>query len=138
MSEPGSRDLPPTSRRTGQVANSEKPASVATVLKRGLRAKCPQCGRGKIFYGWNKVVDACPLCGCELERRGGESWFFTYMSTAFLTGIIILFMLLFRMPSLFLQITVVIAAWFLMIVLTLPVRKSIGIAIDYLVDLRSI
>jgi len=108
-----------------------------TVLKRGLRARCPQCGESKIFSGWNKLVDECPVCGCGLERRGGGSWFFTYMSTAFLTGIIVVFMLLFRMPSLILQIAVVVAAWFLLILLTLPIRKSIAIAIDYLVDIRS-
>jgi len=111
--------------------------TTAEVLKRALRSRCPQCGRGKVFYGWNKLVDACSFCGCELERRGGGSWFFTYMSTAFLTGIIIVFMLFFRMPSLIIQIVVIVAAWFLIIVLTLPLRKSIGIAIDYLVDLRS-
>ena len=58
------------------------------------------------------------------------------MSTAFLTGIIIVFMLLYRMPSLVMQIGVIVGGWFFIIVLTLPLRKSVGIAIDYLIGLR--
>ena len=119
------------------MPSGSRDLQVATVLKRALRSRCPQCGEGKIYEGWNKVVDECSVCGCSLERRGGGSWFFTYMSTAFLTGIIVVFMLLVRLPSLTLQIAVIMVAWFLIIVLTLPVRKSIGIAIDYLIDIRS-
>ncbi len=110
---------------------------VSAVLKRAIRSRCPQCGIGKLFYGWNKVVDRCPACGCELDRRGGGSWFFTYLTTAFLTGLIVLFMLFYRMPTLLLQQIVVAVAWLVLILLTLPLRKSIGIAIDFLIDIRS-
>lgn len=103
----------------------------SNVLTRGLLKRCPQCGKGKIFTGWNTVCERCAYCGCDLERRGGDSWFFTYMSTAFLTGILILFMWQCQLSSLFIEQVIIVAGWFVMIVLTLPNRKSLAIAMDY-------
>ncbi len=32
-------------------------------LVRGLRGRCPNCGRGRIFRAYLKVADRCPVCG---------------------------------------------------------------------------
>ena len=79
----------------------------------------------------------CPHCGCAIERRGGDTWFFTYMSTAFLTGLIVLWMFLFPMSNYLLGQIIIIGGWFTGIVLTLPHRKGIAIAIDYLIEQSS-
>ena len=54
------------------------------------------------------------------------------MTTAFLTGVIILWMLLFPMANVLLGWTIVIDAWFTLILL--PFRKSLAIAIDYFIE----
>jgi len=105
-----------------------------TVLKRGLTKHCPHCGKGELFENWNTFQRACPYCGCEFERRGGDTWFFTYMSTAFLAGVFLLWMFLFPMTNYILGNIILVVGWFLLIVLTIPYRKGLAIAIDYLID----
>ena len=41
---------------------------VTTMMKRGLRGRCPVCGKGRIFNGFLRVVDQCSECGTELGR----------------------------------------------------------------------
>jgi len=111
-------------------------AGTLLILRRGLERQCPQCGMEKLFGRWNVLRKSCSHCGCEIERRGGDTWFFTYMSTAFLTGIFLLWMFLFPMTNHLLGQVILVVGWFVIIVLTLPVRKGLAIAIDYLIDCR--
>ena len=41
------------------------------LLRRGLRQRCPVCGRGKIFAGIFKTYERCPVCGFVFEREPG-------------------------------------------------------------------
>lgn len=41
------------------------------LFSRGLRQRCPVCGRGKIFKGFFKTYEHCPVCGFEFEREPG-------------------------------------------------------------------
>jgi uncharacterized protein (DUF983 family) len=41
------------------------------LLQRGLRQRCPVCGRGKIFKGWIKTYERCPVCNFAYEREPG-------------------------------------------------------------------
>lgn len=41
------------------------------LLKRGLRQRCPVCGRGKIFSGWIKTYERCLVCNFAFEREPG-------------------------------------------------------------------
>lgn len=56
---------------------AEPPLTVSTVIVRGLRERCPRCGRGKLFRAYLKPVDACGKCH---ERLGhihaddGPAW----------------------------------------------------------------
>lgn len=36
--------------------------SFTTILLRGLRGRCPNCGKGKLFYKFLKVADHCLEC----------------------------------------------------------------------------
>jgi uncharacterized protein (DUF983 family) len=44
------------------------------MLRRALLLRCPNCGRGGLFYGFFKMRDRCAHCGILLER--GESDYF--------------------------------------------------------------
>lgn len=50
------------------MSQSFKQRSVWEGLKRGLLGRCPQCGEGKLFRAYLKVVPACPSCGHALEQ----------------------------------------------------------------------
>ena len=41
------------------------------LLRRGLRQRCPVCGRGKVFSGWFKTYERCPVCNFAFEREPG-------------------------------------------------------------------
>jgi uncharacterized protein (DUF983 family) len=41
------------------------------LLKRGLRQRCPVCGRGKIFSSWIKTYERCSVCNFAFEREPG-------------------------------------------------------------------
>ncbi len=43
-----------------------------TAIKRGLRGRCPSCGRGRILHGYSKVVEACPACGEEMHHHRAD------------------------------------------------------------------
>ena len=107
---------------------------IQTVILRGARKQCPDCGKGKIFNGWNILIARCPFCGCEIRRREGECWAFMYFSTAFLTGIIIVGMFMVHPPSILIGQIFVGCVAIGLILFTIPIRKGIAISIDYLIE----
>ena len=51
------------------------PALIAVL--RGLRGRCPECGRGKLFAGYLKQAPACTACGAatgEIAAEDGPPW----------------------------------------------------------------
>ena len=36
------------------------------LISLGFRSRCPRCGVGRIFSGYLKIADACPVCGLGL------------------------------------------------------------------------
>ena len=103
-------------------------------LARGLRLLCPRCGEGPLFAGWNRLHEHCPVCGLELERRVGDTWFFMYMSTAGLTGSLVVAMFLIRPRVIWIGQLVVCLAAIAIIGFSLPYRKGIAVALDYFVE----
>ncbi|HEY0755021.1 MAG TPA: DUF983 domain-containing protein [Ktedonobacteraceae bacterium] len=41
------------------------------LLARGLRQRCPVCGKGKIFKGFIQTNEYCPVCHFAFERESG-------------------------------------------------------------------
>lgn len=41
-------------------------------LWRGVRKRCPSCGKGALFQGYLKVRDACGTCGEELHHHRAD------------------------------------------------------------------
>jgi uncharacterized protein (DUF983 family) len=39
---------------------------------RGLRGRCPNCGRGRIFRAYLKVANHCPICGEMLHHHRAD------------------------------------------------------------------
>ena len=103
-------------------------------LRRGLCLRCPRCGKGRLFHGWNKLNERCPACGLVYEREAGDTWFFMYMTTAGLTGALVVAMFLLRPRVVWLgQLAIMIAA-LVVIVSSLPFRKGVAVALNYLVQ----
>jgi uncharacterized protein (DUF983 family) len=106
------------------------------VLLRGLRQRCPRCGIGKLFERWQTLRNHCPECGLSFEPGQGDTWAFMYLSTAFITGLILIGMLLLVPTQLWLGRIVVGGAAIIVIFGTLSLRKGLSIAVDYLITDR--
>ena len=37
-------------------------------IRAGLLCRCPNCGKGRLFAGFLKVVDRCAVCGFDYSR----------------------------------------------------------------------
>jgi uncharacterized protein (DUF983 family) len=66
-------------------AGQIRPAPIAPVQRtlpdgpgmaiwRGLRGKCPACGKGHLFRAYLKVTDACPACGEEMHHHRADDF----------------------------------------------------------------
>jgi len=110
--------------------------SPLAVILRGLRRRCPRCGEGPLFHGWNRLRESCPVCGLRYEERSGDTWFFMYMTTAGLTGVLVVLMFLVRPRTIWVGQIVILAAAIVVIGLSIPLRKGVAVALDYLIELR--
>ena len=102
------------------------------VIWRGLCRRCPRCGDGRLFKAWYTLEERCDACDLEYESRDGDTWAFMYVTTAGLTGFIIVGMLLLRPPSVFVGRLVVAMTAIVLIFMTLPYRKGVAIAIHFI------
>lgn len=49
----------------------QRDVKFSTLLSRGLRRRCPNCGGGRIFETWFKLKERCPTCSYPFEREEG-------------------------------------------------------------------
>jgi uncharacterized protein (DUF983 family) len=112
-------------------------AGLGTLIVRGARRRCPRCGKDPIFETWATLRERCRDCGLEIRSREEDTWFLMYMSTAAITGLFVIAMLLIRPRSLLLGRIGIGVTALLVFLVTNPIRKGIAIALDYYVDTRS-
>jgi uncharacterized protein (DUF983 family) len=108
------------------------------IFWRGARGRCPRCGRGRIFAGWNNVRTHCHACGLRLRVREPDTWMFMYVSAAFITGLFVIG-LLWKFPvptNKWLWRGIMGCAALALFFGTSPLRKGLALGLDYLMDVR--
>ena len=110
--------------------------SIGVCAVRGLRRRCPRCGVGSLFNGWYTVRPECSVCRLDFEACQSNTWAFMYLSTAFLTGLFFVVMLLIRPASVLAGRAVVFVAGLAIIVGSLPFRKGLAMALEFVIDNR--
>jgi len=102
------------------------------LLWRALRLRCPRCGEGRIFRRWWTYTEykTCPSCGLPYDPRG-ESLGFMYLSTAFITGLFFIVLVTVPPKNLGPYRAGLVSAALAAYVSTLPLRKSLAIALNY-------
>ena len=113
-------------------------AGAATVLLRGLRKRCPRCGRRRIFGSWFHLIERCPNCALRFEREQGG--FLGAMTINFLVSIVawvamFVVVLFFTVPDVPVA-PVMIASVVVLVVVPLwfyPRSKTIWASIEFLV-----
>lgn len=53
---------------------AQTPRRVWPAISRGLRCRCPACGKGSIFDGYLTVVEACTECGEPLHHHRADDF----------------------------------------------------------------
>jgi uncharacterized protein (DUF983 family) len=60
----------------------------ARLLARGLRLRCPQCGRGAVVRHWFTLNRRCAACGLSFERDEREDyWLGAYLLNFIVTEV---------------------------------------------------
>lgn len=54
--------------------SGEGTITAGQAILRGLRGRCPNCGRGHMFGRFLKVADRCPVCGEELFHHRADDF----------------------------------------------------------------
>jgi len=68
-------------------ANSDRKRPVFPAIKKGLRCKCPSCGKGSAFNGYLEIKQKCDVCEEVLEGHQADD--FPPYLTIFIVGHII-------------------------------------------------
>lgn len=105
--------------------------SIAAVLHRGVRRRCPRCGRGEVFRKWFTLHDRCGVCGYVLQEKPGDTWGFWIVGDRIFV-FIPLVLLYFGVAPLDWRLRLfffgIVAAGF---IATMPHRLAICIGLDY-------
>jgi uncharacterized protein (DUF983 family) len=107
-------------------------ARALPVLLRGLRKRCPRCGRGRLFSGWFTSHDQCSECSLVYEVSPGSIWgFWVIGDRIFVVAALLPFYLTLPVPDpgqrALLSLLVLIP-----LVLTVPNRLGLARALDFL------
>lgn len=54
------------------MSEALEPRRFGTALKHGLLGRCPNCGEGRLFGCFLKVVDRCSVCGEVLHHHRAD------------------------------------------------------------------
>jgi uncharacterized protein (DUF983 family) len=115
----------------------EPSPSLWTLIARGARRRCPQCGQGPLFKRLNIMHDRCAVCGLRYLENQGDLFGYLFVLDRALFVVPLLAMVFFRVyvPSSS-WFYVVFAVLMVALIVTLPQRTGISIALDYLLRRR--
>jgi uncharacterized protein (DUF983 family) len=113
----------------GRAMNREQ---IVTAIGRGLRKRCPHCGRGRLFSRHWTHVDRCSYCGLVYERNPGDTWAFTVIGDRLPIAAIIAIIYFGAGANHRMAGFTIIAVLGVLVVWTAPNRWGVGIALHYL------
>jgi uncharacterized protein (DUF983 family) len=105
-----------------------------TLLWRGLRKKCPQCGAGPLYKSWIKLHERCPVCGLQYLPNQGDLWgplLFLDRVLFIIPMIVCVYFGIWNPNWIFL--TIFGGGMISLLIFTLPNRNGMSLAVDYLI-----
>jgi len=108
--------------------------TLRTVLWRGVRRRCPQCGEGRVFKGWIRLHDHCEVCGLQYLSNQGDLWAYLVAVDRALFIFPLIIMIYFRIYNpnsvwYYLFCAGLLVGFFY----TLPHRNGMSLGVDYLI-----
>ncbi len=112
--------------------------SVGEALARGLRRRCPNCGKGHAFRGYLQVVDACAVCAEPLKdypADDGPAYVTILLIGHIVIGPVFLFHWLYIYPPV-VVLSVMIGAIVVLALAMLPIAKGAFLNLVWVMGLR--
>ncbi|WP_193141596.1 MULTISPECIES: DUF983 domain-containing protein [unclassified Meridianimarinicoccus] len=102
-------------------------------IRRGLMCRCPNCGKGKLFQGYLKVVDRCAECGEDLSHQRADDGpaYLTILVVGHLMGVLIHVMFVQLRPSPMMMATVLSVACVALSLFLLPRMKGLVVGVQW-------
>jgi uncharacterized protein (DUF983 family) len=74
--------------RVWRFPTPRRDRSLRTAIARGFMGRCPNCGRGRLFRSYLKVVNTCEICGEDLspQRADDAPAYLTLLIVAHVVG----------------------------------------------------
>lgn len=111
---------------------NDAPLKLRTVLSRGVRRRCPQCGEGAIYRTFLHMHDHCPVCGLKFMQDQGDMWVYIIIVDRALFILPLIAMLYFKLYNPY-------TVWFVLFIVflvgglfyTVPHRNAICLGLDH-------
>ena len=109
-------------------------------MLRGLRGRCPHCGKGAMFYRYLKVEPVCQTCGHDLDRYPADDGP-AYFTVLIVGHVVIVPFLILAAPLIWkapLQIVIPVAlvAVGAITLIALPIIKGAVVGLLYALDIN--
>jgi uncharacterized protein (DUF983 family) len=106
---------------------------VKTAILRGLRCRCPNCGKGRMLDGYLKVRDTCPECGETFSHHRADDGpaYLTILVVGHILAPAILWVFIAYRPSPMTMIAMFGAGTLALSLLLLPMFKGMIVAIQW-------
>lgn len=114
-------------------ANSLSERDTGRAVRRGLMCRCPNCGKGKLFHGYLKVVDHCAECGEDLSHQRADDGpaYLTILVVGHLLAVLIHVMFVQLRPSPLLMATVLSVGSVALALFLLPRMKGLVVGVQW-------
>ena len=110
-----------------------RPLEIKTVLSRGIRRRCPHCGRGPVFVRWMTMHDTCRVCGLRYLRNQGDTWLYWIVMDRIPLAIGLILIVFFGAHTLSWQAGLLFFGGLAVpLVVTMPQRQGLAVALNYL------
>lgn len=109
----------------------ERPAWPA--IAKGMRGRCPSCGRGRLFKSYLKLRDSCDACGEDLSHARADDGpaYLSILLTAKISGTAMLFVYERWQPEPWLLASSFSALVVVMALSLLPVFKGLIVGVQW-------
>ena len=125
--------MTPRPDRPGPAGPGAGSPGIRRVLWRGVRRRCPHCGRGPLFVRWITLHDRCGVCGLRYLRNQGDTWLYWIVMDRIpiAAGLILIVFFGLRTPT-WPRALIFFATMAAPLVATMPQRQGVAIALNYL------
>ena len=111
--------------------------SLWTGLKRGMRLRCPNCGKGRLLRGYLTIRSPCEVCSNDNTIYPSDD--FPPYLTIFVTGHVVIALFIWTdnvyAPSPWLEVVIWLPVTLLMCLVLLPFMKGVAVGLCWAMDI---